>query len=149
MATSSTPNPLFVPRATTFPLTGSENLIILQGNDVTQARLNDIIFSLVTNVTILNPQYVTTNSFTLTSLGLKWLFVTYNGAVSIILNPAYVIAGQEIKILDRLGSASPTQPITITATGGANFDGDTSVVINSPYGQAFLIFDGTNFGVIS
>ncbi|HEY4471397.1 MAG TPA: hypothetical protein VGN21_09525 [Stellaceae bacterium] len=36
---------------------------------------------------------------------------------------------------DSGGLASPSNPITITTAAGALFDGDTSIVLNSPYGR--------------
>jgi hypothetical protein len=36
---------------------------------------------------------------------------------------------------DSGGLASPSNPITITTSAGALFDGDTSIVLNSPYGR--------------
>jgi hypothetical protein len=141
-------NPLFVPPGTTFSLVGTENMIILQGEYVTQARLDDVSRAIVTNVAIVAPVHVTSASYTLTGTGVTMIFVNFNRAVSIVLNPLFIAAGQEILVADRGDLATAAQPITITTVGGANFDGDTSVVIDIPYGRANLVYDGTNYGVM-
>jgi hypothetical protein len=142
-------NPLFVPQGTTFPLDGTENMIILQGEFVTQARLDDVIRAKVNGIAILAPVLVPTSSYNLSSVGINRIFVNFNGAVSIFLNTTYVVPGQDILIADRSGAASPANAITITATTGVTFDGDTSVVLNTPYGRAGFVYDGTNFIVVS
>jgi hypothetical protein len=139
---------LFVPPGTTFPLDGTENIIILQGEYVTQARVDDVIRAIVNNVAIVAPVNVTSGSYTLTGVGVTMIFVNFNGAVSIVLNPLFIAAGQEILIADRSGFASDAQPIIITSTGAPTFDGDTSMVLNSPYGRVRLVYDGTNYAVV-
>src|ERR1700758_1264071 len=60
-------NPLFVLQGTTLPLAGTENLILLQGEAVTQARLDDVVLARVLTAF---PQIMTalTGSATLSTL---------------------------------------------------------------------------------
>jgi hypothetical protein len=57
-----------------------------------------------------------------------------------------MVNGQEIVIMDRVGSAG-ANAITVLPGGSATIDGQPSGIINTAYGRLRLIFDGTNYGV--
>ncbi len=68
------------------------------------------------------------------------------GPVSIILAAVGLYVNQFIMIKDELGDAD-TNNITITTSDGTTIEGNSSYVINQPYGHVWIYSDGTNFQV--
>lgn len=68
-----------------------------------------------------------------------------------VVLPSEDAGGLERRVLyikDYSGQAQ-TNPITITSVGGKTIDGASSVSINNGYGHIQVVYDGTNWKIIS
>jgi hypothetical protein len=90
---------------------------------------------------------VTTASYTLSVMNIERIYVSFNGAATITLNPAMMFNGQEIVIMDTSGFCSAANAITVLPGGSAHINGQSSALINTAYGRLRLIYNGTNYVV--
>lgn len=51
-------------------------------------------------------------------------------------------------IIKDISGAASTNPITVTASGGALIDGSASALINTDYGSITLVFNGTEWSIV-
>jgi len=108
----------------------------------------------------LSTRIVTTTPYTVVDNDTV-IFVNVNGPSSIVLpsngipNSPLVISGdlnckeyQSFYIKDFSGN-SKTNPITITSAGSKTIDGVSFAIINSGYAHIQVVYDGTNWKIIS
>ena len=81
---------------------------------------------------------------TITATNDRVLAFTALSTARTVALPAATSAGQTITIIDESGSCSATNTITINRASSDTIDGQTSVVIGTPYGAMALIADGSN-----
>jgi hypothetical protein len=115
------------------------------GTLTTYARPDHVHPSDTSRAPIAGTVTVTTGSYPLTTPNVGRIYVSFNGAVTITLNPAMMVNGQEIVIMERGGYSNAV--ITVLPGGSATIDNQPSAIINTAYGRLRLIFDGTNYGV--
>jgi hypothetical protein len=98
---------------------------------------------------VLGTVTVTTGSYTLSTPGIGRIYVSPGSPmpVTITLASAMMVSGQEIVIMDTVGSCSPANPITVLPGGTATINGQSSAVLNSAYGRLRLIFISTSYVV--
>ena len=81
---------------------------------------------------------------TITATNDRVLAFTALSTARTVALPAATSAGQTITIIDESGSCSATNTITINRASSDTIDGQTSVVIGTPYGALVLVADGSN-----
>lgn len=62
--------------------------------------------------------------------------------------PTPVVLQRSFYIKDYSGTAQ-TNPITITSAGGKTIDGNSFAIINGGYAHIHVVYDGTNWKIIS
>ena len=79
------------------------------------------------------------------------VFINRPSATSSVILPSTGTDGSKKRsfyIKDYSGSAG-TYPITITSAGGKTIDGGTFAILNGGYSHIHVIYDGTNWKIIS
>lgn len=97
----------------------------------------------------LNTKIVTTTPYSVVNADTV-LFINVATATSVVL-PATGTDGSNNRsfyIKDFSGNAA-TNPITITSAGGKTIDNGTFAILNSGYSHVHIIYDGTNWKIIS
>lgn len=69
------------------------------------------------------------------------------GPVAVAVNLPIGVSGRVFNIKDGLGLASPATPITITPVAGT-IDGGATAIINAPYGNVTLVYNGTKWLIL-
>lgn len=76
------------------------------------------------------------------------VFVNVAGPASVVLPVVAAGKNTAFYIKDFSGNAA-TNPITITATGGATINGVSFAILNVNYSQIQVVWDGSNWQTIS